>query len=92
MLSDIVGFWQATWKESKALFLAEMIGTLGGMIGASVLCFMAPNPNLLVSFSAYMVSSLALLYSCYIRKSSWMMLLMIFYTFTTSIGLIRLFL
>ena len=61
------------------------------MIGAGTLTFMAPNPNLLLSFSAYMVSSLALLYACHIRKSSWMMMLMMFYTFTTAVGLVKLF-
>lgn len=88
---NIISFWAQTWKESKVLFLAEMVGTLGGMIGAGVLCFMAPNPNLLVSFSAYLISAFALLYSCYVRQSSWMMILMAYYAVITSIGLIRLF-
>ena len=88
---EIWVFWAETWRESRVLFLAEMIGAVCGMIGAGTLTFMAPNPNLALSFSAYIVSSLALLYACHIRKSSWMMLLMIFYTFTTTIGLIKLF-
>ena len=88
---EILVFWKETWLENKTLFFAEMIGTLGGMIGSGILTFGAPDPNLLLSFSAYIVSSLALLYACHIRKSSWMMLLMIFYTFTTTVGLVKLF-
>lgn len=89
MFKDVVQFWKDTWQQSKVLFLAEMIGTVGGMIGAGNLCFMAPDPNLFISFPAYLISSIALLYSCYVRKSSWMMVLMIFYTVTTAIGLWR---
>ena len=88
---EIKTFWLETWEQSKLLFFAEMIGTVSGMIGAGTLTFMAPNPNLVLSFSAYIISSLALLYACHIRKSSWMMLLMIFYTFTTTVGLVKLF-
>jgi hypothetical protein len=91
LFREIKVFWGETWHESKTLFFAEMVGTISGMIGAGTLTFMAPNPNLLLSFSAYMVSSLALLYACHIRKSSWMMMLMMFYTFTTAIGLVKLF-
>jgi hypothetical protein len=89
--TEIWVFWGETWRQSKTLFLAEMIGTLGGVVGAGTLTFMAPNPNLFLSFTAYIISSIALLYACHIRKSSWMMLLMIFYTITTTIGLIKLF-
>jgi hypothetical protein len=91
LFREIAVFWRETWRESKTLFFAEMVGTISGMIGAGTLTFMAPNPNLLLSFSAYMVSSLALLYACHIRKSSWMMMLMMFYTFTTAVGLVKLF-
>jgi len=91
MFQEISVFWGETWRESRTLFFAEMIGTISGMIGAGTLTFMAPNPNLLLSFSAYMISSIALLYACHIRKSSWMMMLMMFYTFTTSVGLVKLF-
>lgn len=89
MFRDVVHFWKETWRQSKALFLAEMIGAIGGMIGAGNLCFMAPDPNLLISFTAYIISSISLMYSCYVRKSSWMLILMIFYTVTTAIGLWR---
>jgi len=88
---EIRVFWLETWHQSKTLFFAEMIGTISGMIGAGTLTFMAPNPNLFLSFSAYIVSSIALLYACHIRKSSWMMMLMVFYTFTTTVGLVKLF-
>jgi len=91
MFQEISVFWVETWRESRTLFFAEMIGTISGMIGAGTLTFMAPNPNLLLSFSAYIISSIALLYACHIRKSSWMMMLMMFYTFTTSVGLVKLF-
>jgi len=91
MFREIAVFWRETWRESKTLFFAEMIGAICGMIGAGTLTFMAPNPNLLLSFSAYMVSSIALLYACHIRKSSWMMMLMLFYTLTTAVGLVKLY-
>jgi len=91
MFREIAVFWRETWHESKTLFFAEMIGAISGMVGAGTLTFMAPNPNLLLSFSAYMISSIALLYACHIRKSSWMMMLMLFYTFTTAVGLVKLF-
>lgn len=84
---EIWNFWYKTWWTSKLLFFAEMVGTLAGMSAASIVSLEAPHPNLLLAFILYNVSSLCFIYSNYVRESSWMIVLMIFYLSVTSIGL-----
>jgi hypothetical protein len=83
-------FWKETWRLDKRLFFAEAIGTFLGMGAATMMGFQSPSPNLLWVFSMYLVSAILLVYSSYKRHSSWMVVLMAFYSITTTIGLLKL--
>lgn len=84
-----VQFWKETWLTNKVLFLAEMSGTLTGMAAAAMIGLQSPNPDLQTIFILYNISAFFFIYSNYIRQSAWMIILMIFYVGTNTIGLIQ---
>jgi len=88
-LKQIGVFWKETWIQSKALFIAEMVGTLTGMAGASMLGFQSPTPDLLTIFTLYTVSAACFVYSNYIRHSAWLIILMFFYVTMNFVGLVK---
>jgi len=87
MFRQIVAFWIETWQYNKKLFLAEMTGTITGMTAATILAFQAPTPDLVSVFVLYTISAGCFIYSNYIRRSAWMITLMVFYTMTNAVGL-----
>lgn len=82
-------FWKETWLTDRVLFLAEMIGTLTGMAAAGMIGFQSPTPDLLTIFILYNISAVFFIYSNYVRKSAWMIMLMFFYVGTNTLGLIQ---
>ena len=82
-------FWKETWLTNRTLFIAEMVGTLTGMGAAAMIGFQSPTPDLLTIFILYNISAVFFIYSNYIRKSAWMIMLMIFYVGTNTLGLIQ---
>ena len=66
-----------------------MFGTLTGMGAALMIGIQSPNPDLLTIFILYNISAVFFIYSNYIRQSAWMIMLMIFYVGTNTIGLIQ---
>lgn len=91
-VAGIIALWQETWRTNKPLFWAEALGTLFGMGAALVMAIMSPVPNLFIVFTCYIISAILLMYSNYVRHSSWMVVLMTFYLVTTTFGMIKLFL
>ncbi len=89
MIRKIVAFWKETWQQSKILFIAEMIGTICGMLGAGILSFQSPHPDLFAVFTFYTVSASCFIYSNYIRHSAWLIVLMTFYFAMNLVGLVR---
>ena len=87
MLRQVVTFWIETWHNNKKLFLAEMLGTISGMAAATVLAIQSPNPDLVTVFILYTISAMCFIYSNYIRRSAWMITLMLFYMVTNAVGL-----
>jgi hypothetical protein len=66
-----------------------MVGTLTGMGAAAMIGFQSPNPDLQTIFILYNISAFFFIYSNYIRQSAWMIILMIFYVGTNTLGLIQ---
>lgn len=87
MLRQVVAFWRETWHNNKKLFLAEMLGTISGMAAATILAIQSPNPDLVTVFILYTISAMCFIYSNYIRRSAWMITLMLFYMVTNVVGL-----
>ena len=91
LFRDIWDFWKETWETNKILFWVEGAGSICGMIAAVIMTFGAPQPNLLVAFTFYLIGGFCLAWASYVRKFSWMVALMTFYSITTVVGLVNLF-
>lgn len=91
-LKEVSAFWLETWKTNKLLFWIEAISTILGMTASTLITFGIPNPNFLIIFICYILSAIGLAWCSYVRKNTWMVVLMAYYTFTTAVGLYRLFL
>jgi hypothetical protein len=90
-IRDVWSFWKETWRLDKVLFFAEAIGTFCGMTAAATMGLQTPNPDLPVIYAFYLASGMLLAYTSYIRRASWMVVLMSFYVLTTIIGIGKLF-
>ena len=87
MFSRISEQWKKDWTENRTIFWFEMIGTLSS-ITASVLISVWPGSiNLFWVFIFWMIGSLSLVASSYMRSTAWPMLLMLVYTVFNLIGL-----
>ena len=89
-LKEIVDFWKETWKNNKLIFFLESFGTMLGMVAATLINFSSTNPNMELVLPLYLISSCCLAYTSYYRKNSWMVVLMIFYTIVTFVGIVKL--
>lgn len=78
-LKDVMTFWIETWHQNKLLFWAEAFGSATGIIAAIVLNFSVLAPNMLVILTLYLVSAGALAWAMYMRKASFMLLMMLVY-------------
>ena len=87
VISTAFNFWKETWRTNKPLFLAEMLGTLTGMGAAAMIGLQSPNPDLVSIFILYNLSAFCFIYSNFVRRSAWMIILMVFYVATNTIGL-----
>jgi|TARA_B110000483_G_scaffold205168_2_gene248622 hypothetical protein len=87
IVGDIWDFWVITWRESQTLFWTEAIATTSSVCASIVLAVKSPYPPLLIVFSLYLVGSILLMYAMYVRKSSWMMVLMTWYSLMNVVGL-----
>jgi len=91
LLKDVKQFWIDTWRTDKKLFFSEAFGTLLGMTAAGILNFQSTNPNMLLVLILYLISAVLMAYASYKRKSSFLVILMIFYATTSVYGLINLY-
>lgn len=88
---DIWSFWVQTWHENHALFWCEAIATIASIIASATMAFQSPAPDMLVVFVFYLIGSILLQIAMYVRESSWMFLLMTWYTVMNIIGLINIY-
>lgn len=89
ILKDVINFWIETWNTNKLLFWVEALSTLQGMTACALLNFTAENPNMALILLLYVTSAVGLAWGSYIRKASFVLVLMSFYAVTSSIGLIN---
>jgi len=87
LAKNIWQFWIDTWYESKTLFWAEAIATAVSVYASILMGFYAPSPPMLEVFIYYTIGSVLLQYAMYVRESSWMFVLMSWYTMMNFIGL-----
>lgn len=89
IIQDIIKFWAITWRESPKLFWLETIATTTSIISSIILTYGGSNPTMIVVFPLYLIGSVLFQISAYIRKNSWLFLLMSWYSLMNVIGLIN---
>jgi len=87
MLSSVFSQWIADWHDRRTLFWFEMVGTVSSLIAAVLISFWPGLIHLSWVFSFWLIGSIALAVSSFMRQAAWPMLLMITYTVFNIIGL-----
>lgn len=82
--------WIDTWNTNRPLFWLELNGCVAGICAAITINVLVTKPPMLDILSLYFISALCLIISSYIRKSTFMMLLMTFYAILSIIGICNL--
>lgn len=87
MISTLFSQWISDWRDRRSLFWLEMIGTVSSLIAAVLISFWPGIIHLSWVFSFWLVGSISLAISSYMRQAAWPMLLMITYTVFNLVGL-----
>lgn len=87
MFGKIFNQWATDWKINPLLFWLEFVGTISSIMASVLISVWASSINLFWVFVCWMIGSLSLTITAYIRATGWPMLLMIVYTFFNVIGL-----
>ena len=94
-INDIINFWKETWAESKLMFFLEFVGAICTLIAATMLAFLH-IPILWFGlttkwwvFFFYFISTCCLVRVCYVRHSSWLLLMFMVLTVLNIIGLVN---
>jgi hypothetical protein len=90
MKGNVVAYWKELWEQNKVLFWVEAIGIILAMAAAILLAKFAVAPPLMAVFALNLISDILLAYSSYCRRSAFLLLLMIFYSLTSTYGIIYL--
>jgi hypothetical protein len=87
MANRLIDQWIIDWRCNKTLFCFELIGTASS-ICASVLVSFWPNViDLSWVFIFWMIGSVFLATSAWMRATAWPMFLMVTYTIFNAVGL-----
>lgn len=89
--SQITEYWKRTWKESKLFFWFEAVGTVTTVAASFQLAFLTPTPPLLNIFILYLISSVLLQITMYMRGMTWMFIMMTWYTAMNIVGIYNTF-
>jgi hypothetical protein len=87
MLNKLFNQWADDWKNHPHLFWLELIGTVSSIAASVIISVWAGTIDLVWVFVCWMIGSLSLTVTAYMRSTAWPMLLMIVYTFFNTIGL-----
>jgi protein-S-isoprenylcysteine O-methyltransferase Ste14 len=83
---DLWEQWKIDWVERRIVFLVELVGTILNMTASTLMGFMSSDPPLIVIMALWIVGSIALVYTNYMRRIAWPLILMSFYTFMNIVG------
>jgi len=89
IFNGILDNWKHDYKHNPAIFWLELIGTLGCVVAAGSLALLAPHPNLILTYCAYLVGSTSLSISSYMRNNGFWLLLNMFFAIVDIIGLTK---
>jgi len=87
LISGLSDQWKKDWNEHRPIFWLEMIGTLSSIAASVLVSIWANRIDLSWVFIFWMIGSISLAISSYMRSTAWPMILMIVYTVFNLIGL-----
>ncbi len=87
MLKTLFDQWVNDWKTNKLLFGLELIGTVSSIAAAILISVWPGTINMAWVFLLWMVGSVSLATSAFMRSTAWPMILMITYSIFNIIGL-----
>jgi hypothetical protein len=84
---DVANHWKTDWQTNRAMFWFESLGTLFSVVSTTILSIWANVPPMLLCYSLWLFGSGMIMIGAYMRKASWMFLLMAFNTVLNIVGL-----
>lgn len=87
MLQKLTDQWQHDWHNRKVLFFLEVFGTVSSITASVLVSFWPGVISLAWVFLFWLIGSVLLATSAYLRSTAWPMCLMIIYTFLNIIGI-----
>ena len=87
ILTDVRDHWKYDWENNRTMFWFEFLGTSFSISGTTLLSIWANLPPMLLCYTLWLIGSTSILIGAYLRKASWMFLLMAFNTVLNIVGL-----
>lgn len=89
MISNIFDQWKLDWRTNRRLFNLELIGVASSIAAAILISFFPASISLQLVFVFWLIGSISLAITSYMRANAWPMALMITYTVLNVIGLLN---
>jgi hypothetical protein len=87
ILRDVWNHWKHDWENNRTMFWFEFLGTLLSVTSTTILSIWANVPPMILCYSIWLVGSAMIMIGAYMRKASWMFVLMGFNTILNIVGL-----
>jgi hypothetical protein len=87
---DIIAMWKHSYRTDKLVFWIGATGTVASIIASVILNITIHNPWMWTVLIFYTYGSIALGYTSYLLRDSWMVVLMTWYTFINTVGMVSL--
>ena len=89
--NNILDHWKNDWQNRRSLFWMELFGTFFAVSAALTLSIgLTDKVVLLIVFLSYVISNLLMAITCYIRESSWLMVMVFSFFLINIVGLVNL--
>ena len=87
---DIGQMWSEMYRNNKPMFWIGAFGTFTSVLASLFLNITVNDPNMWLVLTLYTCGSVSLAITSYMARDSWMILLMTWYTFINTVGMIKL--
>ena len=87
ILQDVWDHWKHDWVHNRTMFWFEFLGTILSITSTAILSVFANVPPMLLCYILWFFGSAMIAIGAYMRKASWMFLLMAFNTALNIVGL-----
>jgi len=87
IIQDVIDHWRNDWQNNRTIFWIELIGVCLSATSTAIISFMATNPPMMFCYTVWLFGSGLIMVAAYMRKASWMTVLMAFYTCMNIVGI-----